>query len=239
MSVPAVADHTGWQSRRVRRLPANASAYAGAVGLAAAIAAAATTLGRAPTSGDLTTFALLLPLAAISPWFRVSVGRNHGFHTGPVFAVAAALVLPPLLVVALVVAMQPAQWLKDRAPWYIQTFNGSNYLLSTLGAAAAAEAVGAGSDQRFALGGAAAVLTFVLINHALLAVMLRLGRGHSFRASGLFSPDGLAADTGLAALGIAVGAFAQFNPWLLPALLAPLALAHRSLSTVALLHESE
>ena len=43
----------------------------------------------------------------------------------------------------------------------------------------------------------------------------------------------------LAALGVAVGAFAEFNPWLLPALIAPLALGHRSLSTVALLRESE
>jgi two-component system, cell cycle sensor histidine kinase and response regulator CckA len=239
MSVQAVADQTGWQSKRVRRLPANASAYAAVVALGAAVAALATVLGREPTPADLTTFALLLPLAALSPWFRVSVGRNHGFHTGPAFVVAAALVLPPLLVVALVVAMQPAQWLRDRVPWYIQTFNLSNYVLSALAATAAVASVGGASDGRFALGGGAAVLAFVLVNHGLLAVMLRLGRGHSFRQSGLFSADGLAGDAGLAALGVAVGAFADFNPWLLPALLAPLALAHRSLSTVALLRKSE
>ena len=43
----------------------------------------------------------------------------------------------------------------------------------------------------------------------------------------------------LAALGIAIGASVLFNPWILPVLIAPLALAHRSLSTVALLRESE
>ncbi|MGH3070748.1 MAG: PAS domain S-box protein [Gaiellaceae bacterium] len=239
MSVPAVAENTGWQSTRVRRLPAHASAYAGAVALAAvAAAAAAAFVDRVPAADDWTTFALLLPLAALSPWFRVSVGRNTGFHTGPVFVVAAALVLPAVLVVALVVAMQPTQWLKDRVPWYIQTFNLSNYVISGAAATAAAS-VGGGTDARFALGGAAAVIAFVVVNHAVLAIMLRLGRGHSFRESGLFSPDGLAGDTGLAALGIAVGAFAGFNPWLLPALLAPLALAHRSFSTVALLRKSE
>ena len=70
-------------------------------------------------------------------------------------------------------------------------------------------------------------------------MMLRLGRGHSFRQSGLFSATGLAMELVLAGLGIAIGAFVLFNPWILPVLIAPLALAHRSLSTVALLRESE
>jgi PAS domain S-box-containing protein len=69
--------------------------------------------------------------------------------------------------------------------------------------------------------------------------MLRLGRGHSFRDSGLFSAIGLGVELVYAGLGIAIGAFAIFNPWLLPVIVAPLALAHRSLSTVALLRESE
>ena len=38
---------------------------------------------------------LLFPLAALAPRFRVAVGRNHSFHTGPAFIVAGALVLPP------------------------------------------------------------------------------------------------------------------------------------------------
>src|SRR4030095_13348589 len=102
------------------------------------------------------------------------------------------------------------------------------------------EAVGAsGDDLRFALAGLAAAVAFVLVNHGLLAVMLRLGRGHSFRASGLFSPSSLAIELATAGLGVALVACAGFNPWLLPALLAPLLLAHRSFSTIALLRESE
>ena len=80
---------------------------------------------------------------------------------------------------------------------------------------------------------------FVGVNHLLLAGMLRLGRGHSFRQSGLFSATGLTMELVLAGLGIAIGASVLFNPWILPVLIAPLALAHRSLSTVALLRESE
>ena len=186
------------------------------------------------------SFALLLPLAALAPRFRVAVGRNTGLHTGPAFIVAGALVLPPALLVALVVALHLPLWSReDQPPWYIRLFNLSNYTLSALGAWAVAAQILPGRDASFALAGLLAAAVFVAINHTLLAIMLRLGRGHTFRESGLFSPSGLGIELVLAVLGVAIGAFAEFNPWLLPALLAPLALGHRSLSTVAQLRESE
>ena len=239
MSVQAVAERSGWQSKRVGRLPRHAAAYAAVVSLAALASAAASAVGSAPTRTEWTSFALLLPLAALAPRFRVAVGRNHSFHPGPAFIVAGALVLPPLLLVGLVVALHLPFWSPDHAPWYIQTFNLSNYTLSALGAWAVAAAVGGTGDASFALAGLLAAAVFVGVNHALLAIMLRLGRGHTFRETGLFAATGLGIEFVLAGLGVAVGAFAEFNPWLLPALIAPLALAHRSLSTVALLHESE
>ena len=108
MSVPAVAEQVGWQSRRINRLPARATVFAGLVAAAAAAAIVAAAAWNAPVDrDDWTAFAILLPLAAVSPLFRVSVGRNHGFHVAPVFVVAGALVLPPLLVVALVLGFQP------------------------------------------------------------------------------------------------------------------------------------
>jgi PAS domain S-box-containing protein len=239
MSVPAVANQAGWQSKRINRLPAAASLYAAGVAAAAIAACVAAALAGGVGRDDWTTFAILLPLTAVSPLFRVSVGRNHGFHIGPAFVVAGALVLPPALLLVLVVALQPAQWLKDRAPWYIRLFNLSNYALSASAAAACVALVGTSGDPRFAAAGTAAAAAFVVVNHALLAVMLHLGRGHSIRDTGLFSAIGLGGEFALAGLGIAVGAFAEFNPWLLPALVAPLAFVHRSLSTLALLRESE
>jgi len=237
MSVPAVAERSGWQSKRVGRLPRRAAAYAAAAGLAALAATVASVVGTAPTRSEWTAFALLLPLAALAPRFRVPLGQNQAFHTGPAFLVAGALVLPPALLVGLVVALQLPVWSRDRALWYIQAFNLSNYALSALGAWAVVAAVGTDSDVSFALAGLLAAASFAAVNHALLAIMLRLGHGHPFRAT--FSATGLGIDFVLAGLGVAVGAFAEFNPWLLPALLAPLVLGHRSLSTVAQLRESE
>ena len=51
----------------------------------------------------------------------------------------------------------------------------------------------------------AAAITFVLVNHALLARMLRLARGHDLSASGLFTIDGLIQDGVVAAVGVGVG----------------------------------
>jgi PAS domain S-box-containing protein len=241
MSAPAVAEKIGWQSRRVRRLPPAAAAYAGAVaGLALVAAAVSVVSGEAPTARQWLDFALLLPLAIAAPHFTVSIGRNHGFHTGPVFLVAAALVLPPALVVAVAVGQHlPLPGVRDRPAWYIQVFNTANYTLSALAAWAAAHALDGTGDLHFALAGLAAAAAFVAVNHALLATMLHLGRGHSYRETGLFSVGSLGTEFVLALLGVAIGAFALVNPWLLPAVIAPLVLAHRSLSTVAALHESE
>ena len=69
--------------------------------------------------------------------------------------------------------------------------------------------------------------------------MLLLGHGHSVRESGLFGALSLGVDYVLASLGIAIALLLDTNPWLLPTLVAPLVLAHRSLSTVSLLRQSE
>ena len=238
-SVPAVAERAGWQTRRVRRLPQIAALYVGAICLAALAAAAASLAYHGADGHDWTAFALLLPLAAVAPFFRVAVGRNYSLHTGAAFIVAGALVLHPLMVLALVAALHIPQFVRGRYPWYIHLFNLANYVLSALAAWLAVGVIRGAGDFRFAAAGVAAAITFVAVNHALLAVMLRLGRGHSFRQSGLFSPSGLAIELVLVGLGVAVGAFARFNPWILPVLIAPLVLAHRSLATVALLRESE
>ncbi len=238
MSVPAVAGH-GWQSRRVRRLSASASLYVGLVALAAVVAAIIAVAGDTSTKPEWWAFAALLPLAAVAPLFRVPVGRNHSLHAGPAFVVAGALVLPPLLVVALIVALHIPLAIRDRYPWYIQTFNIANFTLSGLAAWLAVDAIGQDGDLRFAVSGVAAAVVFVGVNHLLLAFVLRLGRGHSINETGLFSASSLGIELAIAGLGLAVGAFALGNPWLIPAVIAPLALAHRSLSTTAQLRETE
>src|SRR5207249_2289798 len=87
---------------------------------------------------------------------------------------------------------------------------------------------------RLSMAGLAACIVFVAVNHVLLAVMLRLARGFTLRETGLFDAEYLATDLVLAALGVAVYAFWQTSPWLVPCALTPLFLIHRSLRVPAL-----
>jgi PAS domain S-box-containing protein len=240
MSVPAVAPKIGWQSRRVHRLPRRAAVYASVVAALALVSIVVVALSAtAPTTDDWTAFALLLPLAALARFFVVSIGRNHGFHTGAAFLVAAALVLPPTLVAVLAIVQHVPTVLRERTVWTRLIFNCANSVLSSLAAWAVADATVVGHDLSFALAGVAATVAYVATNHGLLAGMLLLARGHSFRESGLFTPISLGLDFVICLLGIAVAGFVDINPWLVPALVAPLLLAHRTLSTVAQVRESE
>jgi diguanylate cyclase (GGDEF)-like protein/putative nucleotidyltransferase with HDIG domain len=89
-----------------------------------------------------------------------------------------------------------------------------------------------------AVAGLAACLVFVGTNHVLLATMLHFARGHTLRETGLFSMDSLATDLVLAALGVCFASIWRWNPYLLPAVIAPLLLIHRSLSVPALQEEA-
>jgi two-component system, cell cycle sensor histidine kinase and response regulator CckA len=230
---------------RPARLPLPASARMLYLTVVAAALAGAAAAFMHPSSSltSWLTFALLSAATAASQFFVVRTGRNAGFHTGIVFVAAAALLLPPELVALMALGPAVLDWMKERYPWYIQTFNVANYTVDGLaawGVARIVHAVAPGPDElRFALAGAAAALVFVLLNHLLLAAMLKLGRGHSFRDSGLFSVAGLAPDLILATLGVALAVLWVANPWILPAVIAPLVWSHRSFGTLALLRESE
>ena len=70
----------------------------------------------------------------------------------------------------------------------------------------------------------------MLVNHALLARMLRLARGHDVSASGLFTLDGLIQDGVVAAVGVGV-AFMLLHSWALAVVVAlPLVLIQRALA---------
>jgi two-component system, cell cycle sensor histidine kinase and response regulator CckA len=187
-------------------------------------------------------FALLAGAAAAAQLLIVPTGRNHGFHTALVFIVAAVLLLPPELVALLGIAQHVPAWIRNRYPAYIGVFNVANYTVAALAAWAAAHLVHSGDpdgNASFAAAGAVAALTFVAVNHLLLSSMLLLARGHTFRESGLFAVRPLGIDLGLGALGVALAALWELNPWLVPAVVAPLLLTHRSFSNLAAARESE
>jgi diguanylate cyclase (GGDEF)-like protein/putative nucleotidyltransferase with HDIG domain len=226
-------------------LPRKARFYLGFLALGT-IAAAGKFYVNAPNiHHGWATFAVLAAAATVAHTFPVKSPPNAMYHTSVVFLVAAALLLPPELLVLIPLVQTVPEWLKERTPWPIQGFNISNYTLDSLAAWGAAKLVNdhagslvANSNARFAIAGIAASVAFVAVNHVLVGVILKLGRGHSFGETGLFSTEQLSVDLVLTILGVSLAAFWNWNPWLIFAALAPLVVVHRSLSVPQLQAEA-
>ena len=227
----------------VRELTPLAIVYCGVV-MAFAAAVAAPLLTHLQASGDQwAAFVVFASCAAVAQLFTVQTPRNHGFQTTNVFLIPAVLLLPAPLVALIAIVQHVPEWLNSRKAWYVQSFNIANYTLDALAAYAVAQGIEhsglVGSPHaRDALAGAAAALTFVLLNHVLLAVMLNLARSYSLRETELFTFDGLSTELILAGLGVGVATFWRLNPWLIPFGLAPLVLIHRSLAVPQLQAEA-
>jgi diguanylate cyclase (GGDEF)-like protein/putative nucleotidyltransferase with HDIG domain len=226
-------------------LPRGARIYLAILGLVTLAAGGRFYLGAPDIHHGWATFAVLAAAATIAHTFPVKSPRNAMYHTSVVFLVAAALLLPPELTVLIPLVQTVPEWLKERYPWPIAGFNISNYTLNSLAAWGTADLInrhGAGlianSDARFAVAGFVAAVSFAAVNHVLVAIILKLGRGHSFRESGLFGVEGISVDVVLTILGVSLAAFWNWNPWLIFAALAPLVVVHRSLSVPQLQAEA-
>ncbi|HEY7420431.1 MAG TPA: GGDEF domain-containing protein [Gaiellaceae bacterium] len=226
---------------RIRRvpsagLPATARNFFYSVVCAAVVAAAATST----VSYDQVrwgVFATVLVGGALAQFFAAHTAANQVFHTGLAFSVAAALLLPPELVVVVCVLQHLPEWLRQRYPWFIQGFNIANVVLSGLAAWAVRAAfardgvhVTPAATTAGVIAAACAGASFVLVNHALLARMLRLARGHGVPASGLFTVDSLIQDGVVAAVGVGL-AFMLLHSWALAVVVVlPLVLIQRALA---------
>jgi diguanylate cyclase (GGDEF)-like protein/putative nucleotidyltransferase with HDIG domain len=213
---------------------------------AAAVVAAAVSLPLLPrlqeTQGWL-TFSILAAGAATARLFSVRTPNDQAYHADVVFLVAAVLLLPPELVAPLGAISMIPEWLKYRYRWHLQTFNICNHTIDVMAAWGVARLIRHGHivDNKqllLAFAGAAASIVYVALNHGLLAGMLRLARGHTARDTGLFTFENLSTEVVLAALGVAMAAFWNSNAWVIPFVLAPLLLIHRSLSVPALQAEA-
>jgi diguanylate cyclase (GGDEF)-like protein len=223
------------------KLATKAAAYFVVVALATAVAVVPLLSRLSTETPGWTTFVILGLIAAVAQLFVVRTPRNQSYHTTIVFLIPSAMLLPPELVAFMGLIQHIPEWLKNRSAWYIQIFNICNWTLSILAAYASFHGIlhlGSGSNIEYALAGFAAAGSIVAVNHALMAPMLHLARGHSIRESGLFSFPSLSTDLVLAMLGVAMAAFWVGNPWLIPFAVAPLLLIHRSLSVPQLQEEA-
>lgn len=197
-----------------------------------------------PSRDDWVLAAFLAVLAAAAQLFPVFTPRNQSYHLTPGIVLAAAILLPPSLLAFVVVAQHVPEWLKERYAWFIQTYNIAQYAIAALLAGRVFDAVVAsrspfGSHATFFVAGLVAAVVFIVLSHALLALVLMLARGHTLRATGLFEFQSLSMDTVLALLGVVVAGLWTTNRYLIALALAPLLLLHRTLALPKLEAEAQ
>ncbi|HET7566672.1 MAG TPA: HD-GYP domain-containing protein [Gaiellaceae bacterium] len=231
MTTAAVRNLQVLGAQRLRRVPATPLSLRAWLYWLVVVAPAATGVYLALAAahgGEWRRFALLTGMASAAQLTSFQLTRRRVFHPAILFIVAGALLLPPELVILLCVLHCVPDWIKQRYPWYIQTFNIANYVVSGVAACGAARLLGdfpaAGTHE--AAAGAAAAVAFVAVNRLLLLPMLWLGRGLRPRETGLLAGDDAALELVLAVMAVTLAVLWESSIWLAALALAPLFVIH-------------
>ena len=186
-----------------------------------------------PSRQEWIAFAVLVPLIAGVHLLGAERQKHQGSHLSLAPMFAAVLLLPPLLAAAAIAVAFVPEWFRSRVPWYIVAFNVANFVGPAVAARTIFDALGTTTvDNDWPVAALAAVATFVALQYAVLAMMLRLARGVPLRDT--IRVDCVLIDAGLISLGAAAAALAERQTGLVALTLLPLALAYRSLSIPAL-----
>jgi diguanylate cyclase (GGDEF)-like protein len=217
-------------------LSAVAAAFEFAVVWATGFAVAAFGLPSHVTQDDWIAFAVLTPLIAGTHLLAREREKYQGSHLSLAPMFTAALVLPPALAaLAIALAFIP-EWIRTRVAWYIALFNAANFVGPALAARAVFDAVETGGRGSWTLAALAAIVTFLVVQYAVLATMLRLARGVAVRDT--IRIDCVLIDAGLLSLGALAAALGEQHWSLVLLLLLPLALDYRALAIPSLVEAS-
>lgn len=149
----------------------------------------------------------------------------------------AFVLLGPGAAVFVVVVSHLVEWAWHKYPWYIQSFNIGAHVLPVFLAGLAFETISQGSQAlnlSGALGLTAANLVFVLLNHLLVGVVVKLARGQSFVESGVFGFLTLFLDFTLLSMGAVTALIWHNNPFASLLNILPLYLLYHAIRVPAL-----
>lgn len=208
----------------------------GSVAAAAVATIVATVLD--PRLGELAPLAVYAVGAALAQLFLVQASPRLGYDISLAFLFAAVISLPAPAVVLVATLMFLPVWAREKYPWYMPVFNMANYAIPALIAQAI---VGFGPDDPgvvWALWVALATIVFTLVNHAVLAGILKLARGESLRETRLFTFTHLSLDSLVLCSGSAIALSWAVAPLTSLFAMLPLILIARALQIPRLEQES-
>jgi hypothetical protein len=181
-----------------------------------------------------TWLVLLAALGAVAQTLKVEGSTNRTNYSIAWFVYGFTFIaFGAAATVFVVLVSHLVEWLWHKYPWYIQTFNIGNHVI----AVCLAGLVFTSLNLTGALALAAANLTFVFVNHFLLAVVVKLARGQSFAESGLFEFLTLFLDFTVLSMGAVTALIWQFNPFASVLNILPLYLLYNALRVPALMRQ--
>jgi len=181
---------------------------------------------------------LLAALGAIAQTLKVEGPNDKTNYSIAWFVYGFAFVtFGPATVIFIIVFSHLVEWIWHKYPWYIQIFNIGNHVISVYLAGLVFETIGQGtpvSGLNGAMGMVAANLVFVLGNHILVGLVVKLARGQSFTESGVFGSLTLFLDFAVLSMGAVTALIWYYNPLASMLNILPLYLLYNALRVPAL-----
>ncbi len=123
----------------------------------------------------------------------------------------------PGAAIFVIVVAHLVEWLWHKYPWFIQSFNIGNHVIAVFVAGLLFESVSQGSqaiDLGFVVTLITANLVFVLGNHYMVGLVVKMARNQSFKESGVFELLTLSLDFTILTLGVVTALVWASNPFL-------------------------
>lgn len=195
------------------------------------------------TIADSAIFAALCLFGSILHIFKVEGATNRSHYTFSFLIFGFAIIfLPSPLALIVIIISNIAEWVWHRPPWFIQLFNISCYIISAEVAILVYESFNVpGTFTSWVVIAAIslAMVSFTMVNHMLVGVILWLARGENFKQSGIFDLIPISIDFIMLTLGAGLVLVWKYNPFALLIFLAPLYPIYISLRVPSLERKTE
>jgi hypothetical protein len=186
---------------------------------------------------------LLSALGAVAQTLKLEGPNNRTNYSIAWFVYGFAfLALGPAAAIFVAVISHLVEWMWHKYPWYIQTFNIGNHVISLFLAGLVFDAMSHGTqvlDLARATALVAANLVFVLGNHGFVGLVVRLARGQSFEESGVFGFLTLFLDFTVLSMGTVTALLWAYSPFASVLNILPLYLLYEALRVPALKRQVE
>jgi hypothetical protein len=186
---------------------------------------------------------LLSALGAVAQTLKVE-GPDHRTNYSIAWFVYgfAFVAFGPAPALFVIVISHLVEWIWHKYPWYIQSFNIGAHLLPLYLAGRVFQTISRGTqvlDLNRALGLVAVSLIFVVGNHFLVGLVVKLARGQSFAESGVFGSFTLFLDFTVLSMGAVTALLWQSNPFASVLNILPLYLLYNAIRVPALKRQLE